>query len=238
MNALPSRRAIALAIGALSSIAILTDKTLAQCATCASDPPCPVYLRQATVVAPEPAPPSWIFNQGTYTHDPATGARVAQYEPIPPVEPLEDQRLVTSRYHRSRTNLRGADGSAETYYEVQQWGNGRGGLDAEWERFHDAWKESYLSGGYYNQGGGPYNQGPYGNGGPYGAPGWGGGYGYGGPGYGFPGYGFPGYGPSGYGYGPGNGGPGNGGPGNGGGPGQGGPMQGAPHDHGHQSHDD
>ena len=36
------------------------------------------------------------------------------------------------------------NGSFDTYYEVQAWGNGRGGIDAEWERFHDAWKESYL----------------------------------------------------------------------------------------------
>ena len=50
----------------------------------------------------------------------------------------------------SRTNLRGTDGSIDTYYEVQAWGNGRGGIDAEWERFHDAWKESYLQNGYFN----------------------------------------------------------------------------------------
>jgi hypothetical protein len=124
------------------------------------------------------APPSWVFRRSTYTHDPLTGARVAQYMRIPPVEPLEDERNVTSRYRRSRTTLRGADGSSDTYYEVQAWGNGRGGLDAEWERFHDAWKESYLQGGYYN---GPV----YGGG--YPGP-----WGYGNGGYGYPGYGFPG----------------------------------------------
>jgi hypothetical protein len=106
----------------------------------------------------------------------------------PPVEPLDDPRLVTSRYRRSRTSLRGIDGSRDTFYEVQAWGNGRGGIDAEWERFHDAWKESYLSGGYYNQGPGfaPWGHAP----------------GYGSfPGFGFPGYGgAPGFGvPQGYG---------------------------------------
>ena len=80
-----------------------------------------------------------------------TGARVAQYQRLPAIEPLEDERLVTSRYHRTQTNLRGTNGSSETYYEVQAWGNGRGGIDAEWERFHNAWKESYLQGGFYNQ---------------------------------------------------------------------------------------
>jgi len=113
--------------------------------------------------------PSWIFSRGTYTHDPVTGARVAQYMRTPPVEPLEDERLVTSRYRRSRTNLRGANGSVDTYYEVQAWGNGRGGIDAEWERFHDAWKESYLQGGYYNQG--PGYGAPWGYGGGYGSSG-------------------------------------------------------------------
>ena len=69
----------------------------------------------------------------------------------PPVEPLDDPRWVTSRYRRVRTNLRGTDGSQDSTYDVQNVGNGHGGLDAEWERFHDAWKESELTGGFYNQ---------------------------------------------------------------------------------------
>jgi hypothetical protein len=132
-------------------------------------------------------PPSWIFAQSTYTHDPFSGARVAQYMRKPPVEPLDDQRMVTSRYYRSRTNLRGAHGSFDTYYQVQHWGNGRGGIDAEWERFHDAWKESYLQGGFYNQGPG------YGGVHPgFGLGGFWPGYGYGFPGNGFPGGGWGG----------------------------------------------
>ena len=130
---------------------------------------------------------SWVFRRSTYTHDPYTGARVAQYQRLPAIEPLEDERLVTSRYHRTQTNLRGTDGSSESYYDVQAWGNGRGGIDAEWERFHNAWKESYLQGGFYNQQGPGYGNGypgQFGNGG-YGGPG----YGYGYPGNGFPGIG-------------------------------------------------
>jgi hypothetical protein len=150
-------------------------------APCAPNAPC-----AATVVYPNPESeePSWIFRPSTFSHDPETGARVAQYMRTPPVEPLPDERMVTSRYRRSRTNLRGVDGAVDTYYEVQAWGNGRGGIDAEWERFHDAWKESYLQGGYYNQSpgyGGWNNYGPWQGGGP--------GYGYG---HGYPGYGFPG----------------------------------------------
>jgi hypothetical protein len=170
-----------LAFVAASHLCLLTPAHV-EGAPCASEAPCEI------VVYPESEEPSWIFRQGTYTHDPVSGARVAQYMRTPPVEPLEDERLVTSRYRRSRTNLRGADGSNDIYYEVQAWGNGRGGIDAEWERFHDAWKESYLQNGYYNSG--PAFGAPWGHGGP--------GFGFGHPGYGYPWYGgqFP---PNGYG---------------------------------------
>ena len=128
-----------------------------------------------------PKADSWIFAQGRYTHDPATGARVSQYDEIEPVEPLPDQRLVTSGYSRSRSVVRGADGSADTYYRVTSYGNGRGGLDAEWERFHDAWRGSTSAGGAYGgvaPGYGGFGYGPYGGGfgGGYGGGGYGGGY--------------------------------------------------------------
>jgi hypothetical protein len=121
-------------------------------------------------------PPSWIFRRSQYTHDPATGARVAQYDRTPPVEPLPDPRLVTSGYRRTRTNLRGPDGSLDSSYTVSSYGNGRGGLDAEWERFHDAWLQSFTAGGTFNfqqapfapYGGYPYGAIPYG-GHPYGS---------------------------------------------------------------------
>jgi hypothetical protein len=159
---------------------------------------------------PENEGASWIFRSSTYTHDPYTGARVAQYMRTPPVEPLEDERAVTSRYRRTRTNLRGTDGSFDTYYEVQAWGNGRGGIDAEWERFHSAWKESYLQNGFHNQSpawGGPWNHGGnWGHGRPwnYGGPGYGhpGGGWNGGGRWGYGGNGYPSNGPHGYGDGP------------------------------------
>ncbi len=204
MNVFSPVRRFALAIGVAPLIAFISAITAAA-TPCAPDAPCGVV-----VVNPENEGPSWIFRPSTYSHDPHTGARVAQYMRTPPVEPLPDERLVTSRYRRSRTNLRGTNGSVDTYYEVQAWGNGRGGIDAEWERFHDAWKESYLQGGFYNQA--PGWNGQWGNGAPWnnGGP-WNGGHGYG---YGFPGYGFPG--------------PGFGGWGNGG--------HFSPHDNGHGNH--
>jgi hypothetical protein len=170
MSLISPSRAIALALSCVATVA-------------ADELPCEPCVNDLCVV--NDGPPSWIFAQSTFTHDPYTGARVAQYMRTPSIEPLDDQRMVTSRYNRNRTNLRGANGSFDTYYQIQQWGNGRGGIDAEWERFHDAWKESYLQGGYYNQGPG------YGGGFP--GYGYGGGF-YGGPGHGngYPGYGFPG----------------------------------------------
>lgn len=177
----------------------------------AGEAPCPAPA--PTTVASQPCVDSWIFMRGRYTHDPATGMRVAQYAMKPPIEPLDDPRDVTSGYSRNRVVLRGADGSVDTYYRVTSYGNGRGGLDAEWERFHDAWRGSTVAGGEYqvnyppfgNQGwgggwrGGGQWQGPGGGpwqgpgGGPWQGPGsWGGNGWQNGPGYGYgPGYGTP-----------------------------------------------
>ncbi len=184
---------------ALLAVLLLSRADAQDCAC--SAPPTPVaYIPQ------EPPRDSWVFARGRYTHDPETGARVAQYEMKPAIEPLDDPRLVTSGYSRTRTVLRGADGSANTHYQVTNYGNGRGGLDAEWERFHDAWRGSTVAGGAYQVYPG-YGYGGYGG---YG-PGYGYGPGSGGPGYGGPGYGGPGYPPGfrgqgpGYGYGPGYG---------------------------------
>ncbi len=134
---------------------------------------------------------SWAFRRSTYSHAPETGGRVAQFQRIEPVEGLDDPRQYTSGYRRTRTTLRGADGSVDATYQVQNWGNGRGGLDAEWERFHDAWLQSAISGGSY------YSTPSYG----YGYRGNGHGQGYPGQGYPAP-YGYPGP------YGPGHGAPG------------------------------
>jgi hypothetical protein len=100
---------------------------------------------------------SWIFAPGHFTHDPQTGARVAQYQRIAPVEELPDPRHVTSGYRRTRTQIRGTDGTLDTSYQVQSFGNGRGGLDAEWERVNDAWLDSSLSGSFYQQQGNFHN---------------------------------------------------------------------------------
>ena len=184
-------------MNALSPFALFTLLISIVSSGSAQPAPCEAEMPGGDVLYPSyatlPAQPSWVFARSTYTHDPFTGARVAQYQRLPAIEPLDDPRMITSRYRRVRTNLRGTDGSIDSTYEVQNWGNGRGGLDAEWERFHDAWKESYLTGGFYNQ------SPSFGGGHP--GWGWGGGFPQGGfPGGGFPngGYGFPGQGQGGW----------------------------------------
>ena len=185
MNAFSPLGCIALAMS-FASVVVASESPCARCAA-------PTAPRVEQVcIAEDDEQPSWIFRRSTYTHDPNTGARVAQYQRLPAIEPLEDERLVTSRYHRTQTNLRGTNGSSESYYDVQAWGNGRGGIDAEWERFHNAWKESYLQGGFYNhrdQASATVTRANLETAASAGPA-----YGYGYPGYGFPGNGFPGIG--------------------------------------------
>jgi hypothetical protein len=104
---------------------------------------------------------SWVFRRSTFTNDPVTGARVGQYARKDAVEPLDDQRLVTSSYRRMRSENRGRDGSMDTTYVVQGWGDGGGELGAEWQMFNDVWKEAILSGSFYN---GEQAAGPWGSG--------------------------------------------------------------------------
>jgi len=143
----------------------------------ASDCGCGPTCTHVVVVKAEPA--SWIFAPGRYTHDPDTGVRVAQYQRTRAIEPLDDPRDVTSVYDRKRTVQRGADGSVNTYYRVRSYGNGLGGLDAEWERLHDARRGAPVVPGY----GAGYGAGFPGYGPGYGVPFYGGGYGF--PGVGF-----------------------------------------------------
>jgi len=210
-------------VGALVINTFLASHAVADAVCCANTAP-PTYVLVTESIDETPKEPSWIFAPSTFTHDPTTGARVAQYERKPPVEPLEDERNITSRYRRTRTGLRGTDGSYDVYYQVQSWGNDRGGLDSEWERFHDAWKESELSGGYYNGpayggggwggNGGGWNNGGWNNGGWNGGGwnnggNWNNGGGWGGPGPGNGGWNGPPNGGGWNGNGPNNGPPGN-----------------------------
>lgn len=134
-------------------------------------PSCAAVVSFPPVVSiPQPDQPklSWVFRRSTYTNDPETGARVGQYARKDPVEPLDDQRLVTSSYRRMRSENRGRDGSMDTTYVVQAWGTGGGELGAQWQMFNDVWKEAILSGSFFNgqQAFGPWGNGPWGGGNP------------------------------------------------------------------------
>src|SRR4051794_3718639 len=76
--------------------------------TRASAQECACNAPRVIPVVAQPVRDSWVFMRSRYTHDPATGARVAQYSMKPPIEPLDDPRAVTSGYSRSRTVLQGA----------------------------------------------------------------------------------------------------------------------------------
>ncbi|TWT86924.1 hypothetical protein Mal64_37540 [Pseudobythopirellula maris] len=128
---------------------------------------------------------SWVFRPSHYSHSPETGERVGQYAQVAWVEPLDDPRDTVSRYRTTRTRLRGANGSNDTWYEVQKFGNRRGGFDAEWERGFDATLTTLDALRPFRRNPWLFSGGGYG----YGA-GYGGGYGYG-AGYG----GVGGYGP-------------------------------------------
>ena len=171
----------ALALSLFALLAVSAAAALADDCGCTAPVSAPVVVQQP--------PTSWIYMRSRFSHDPASGVRVAQYSAKPPIEPLDDPRLVTSGYSRSRTVIRGADGTVDTYYRVTNYGNGRGGLDAEWVRFHDARRGFGYGGGYSPGAYGPYGAGYGGYGGyGYGYPGFGGGLGGGfGGGVGFPG---------------------------------------------------
>lgn len=101
-----------------------------------------IALALACGVTDAVAQGSWAFAPSAFTHDPRTGTRTTQYASPEPVEGLPDPRQTVSRYWRTRTNLRGADGSRDTIYEVRSFGNTLGGFDAQRERGFDAQLET------------------------------------------------------------------------------------------------
>jgi hypothetical protein len=177
MNSHPRRMALAL------SAAILISNFVQTASAC--DAGCmprgmamvrmPAPVAESAPIDSPQAKLSWVFKRSTFTNDPITGARVGQYARKDPVEPLDDQRLVTSSYRRMRSENRGRDGSIDTTYVVQGWGDGGGELGAQWQMFNDVWKEAILSGSFYNgqQAAGPWGSGRWGGNG--GQGGWNGG---------------------------------------------------------------
>ncbi len=63
----------------------------------------------------------WIVAPSYYTHDPATGQRVSQYKPIPPVYVYGRADYMRSGYRHTRSSIQ-AGGSADHLHIVEEWG--------------------------------------------------------------------------------------------------------------------
>lgn len=91
---------------------------------------------------------SWIFLRSSFTHDPATGDRVAQFAPEKTPYARTDATYLQSAYRHQRSSIR-AGSSADHTHIVQTWGAGdRIRPYGEWQR-------------PYREGATPY--GPWGN---------------------------------------------------------------------------
>ncbi len=100
---------------------------------------------------------SWIFRPSTFSHDAATGRRVAQFRPEATAYYRSDPTYQESGYRHIRSALRGADGSYDYQHIVQTWGLG------QLIRPYGEWEYPYRAGAT------PY--GPWGNpGGPWTLP--------------------------------------------------------------------
>ncbi len=65
----------------------------------------------------------WIFAPSRYSHDPATGERVVQYEAPPPARIPNDPTYVESGYRHRRSGLQ-VGGSYDYQHIVETWGEG------------------------------------------------------------------------------------------------------------------
>ncbi|HID76954.1 MAG TPA: hypothetical protein EYP56_13280 [Planctomycetaceae bacterium] len=127
----------------------------------------------------------WMFRPSYFSHNPATGQRIAQYAPVQTPYRVADATFLRSGYRHLRSSLRGADGSADRLHVVETWGAG------EYIRPYGEWLRPFRAGAT------PY--GPWGNpNGPWTSPfgSWVNPYGlgrlYGFPHWGLPQYGWPG----------------------------------------------
>jgi hypothetical protein len=87
---------------------------------------------------------NWVFEPSYFSHDPATGKRVAQYAPLPKVYLRQDPTYQESGFHYTQHLLRGPGGSLDAYHLVQTWGNGdRIRPYGEWQRPYRAGATPY-----------------------------------------------------------------------------------------------
>ncbi len=67
--------------------------------------------------------PSWIFRPSQYTHDPATGERVAQFAAPPLSLKPDDPSFERSAYRHSRSGF-SVGGTFDYLHTVETWGRG------------------------------------------------------------------------------------------------------------------
>jgi len=88
----------------------------------------------ALVLARRAEASSWIFRRSSFTHDPVTGNRVAQYAPKKTPYVQDDGTYQQSAYRHHRSTIR-AGGSADRLHIVETWGEGKPVRPyGEWER--------------------------------------------------------------------------------------------------------
>jgi len=66
---------------------------------------------------------SWVFRQSSFSHDPRSGHRVAQFAPVPTPLVAVDPTYMQSGYRHYRSSIRVAN-SADHLHVVQTWGLG------------------------------------------------------------------------------------------------------------------
>lgn len=127
---------------------------------------------------------SWLFKPSTFSHDPATGARVTQFAPKEPALVRADGTYLQSGYRHMRFGIRAGD-SVDRLHVVQTWGAGEairpygewqfpfragatpygpwGNPRGPWTMPYDSWVNPYGQWNRY-----PYSRRGPGYGGPYG----------------------------------------------------------------------
>jgi hypothetical protein len=93
-----------------------------------------VALSAVALFGAASAEAGWIFRPSSFTHDPATGKRVAQFAAKQKAYPQHDPTYRQSVYRHHRSTIRVGE-SADRMHMVESWGGGdRIRPYGEWER--------------------------------------------------------------------------------------------------------
>ena len=82
-----------------------------------------VALASSTDISCNPAQASdWLTSPSTYSHDPGSGVRLGQYQPIAAPSVPQPTNFRTSGYTHTRSTLQYGQ-SADNYHRVEKWGD-------------------------------------------------------------------------------------------------------------------